>query len=111
FSDPGPVFHTIVSIKNDGHYFCRAGGNRPDGLNEPVTLKPHYLSVLHPCIVWFEADIVYEKGVLETALSYAYTSVRDLPPDGNATFGIDCDGKSVSRSAIARIEFLQPGQM
>ncbi|PZY39174.1 copper resistance protein, partial [Escherichia coli] len=20
-----------------GHYFCRAGGNRPDGLNEPVT--------------------------------------------------------------------------
>ncbi|WP_209284393.1 hypothetical protein, partial [Escherichia coli] len=27
------------SIKNDGHYFCRAGGNRPDGLNEPVTLN------------------------------------------------------------------------
>ncbi|MFA2213034.1 hypothetical protein ACEA32_24760, partial [Escherichia coli] len=26
------------SIKNDGHYFCRAGGNRPDGLNEPVTI-------------------------------------------------------------------------
>ncbi|EAA2071743.1 copper resistance protein [Escherichia coli] len=26
-----------MSIKNDGHYFCRAGGNRPDGLNEPVT--------------------------------------------------------------------------
>ncbi|WP_260838411.1 hypothetical protein, partial [Escherichia coli] len=46
FSDPGPVFHTIVSIKNDGHYFCRAGGNRPDGLNEPVTLisaaRRHY---------------------------------------------------------------------
>nr|WP_249532147.1 type II toxin-antitoxin system HicA family toxin [Escherichia coli] len=28
-----------MSIKNDGHYFCRAGGNRPDGLNEPVTDK------------------------------------------------------------------------
>ncbi|EHH9864955.1 hypothetical protein J8184_004746 [Escherichia coli] len=28
-----------MSIKNDGHYFCRAGGNRPDGLNEPVTLE------------------------------------------------------------------------
>ncbi|AQV36396.1 copper resistance protein [Escherichia coli] len=27
-----------MSIKNDGHYFCRAGGNRPDGLNEPVTM-------------------------------------------------------------------------
>ncbi|MTG30448.1 copper resistance protein [Escherichia coli] len=29
-----------MSIKNDGHYFCRAGGNRPDGLNEPVTPFP-----------------------------------------------------------------------
>ncbi|TFL24164.1 copper resistance protein [Escherichia coli] len=28
-----------MSIKNDGHYFCRAGGNRPDGLNEPVTIE------------------------------------------------------------------------
>ncbi|EBS2977978.1 copper resistance protein [Salmonella enterica subsp. enterica serovar Kentucky] len=28
-----------MSIKNDGHYFCRAGGNRPDGLNEPVTAR------------------------------------------------------------------------
>ncbi|MDL9700747.1 phage tail assembly protein [Escherichia coli] len=27
-------------MKNDGHYFCRAGGNRPDGLNEPVTKNP-----------------------------------------------------------------------
>ena len=43
------MFHTIVSIKNDGHYFCRAGGNRPDGLNEPVTE------------VQFE-DAVNEKG-------------------------------------------------
>lgn len=37
FSDPGPVFHTIMSTKNDGHYFCVVGGNRPDDLNEPVT--------------------------------------------------------------------------
>ncbi|TYM18204.1 copper resistance protein [Salmonella enterica subsp. enterica serovar Typhimurium] len=29
-----------MSIKNDGHYFCRAGGNRPDGLNEPVSANP-----------------------------------------------------------------------
>ncbi|EBZ1555164.1 copper resistance protein [Salmonella enterica subsp. enterica serovar Anatum] len=36
------MFHTIVSIKNDGHYFCRAGGNRPDGLNEPVTPRPQF---------------------------------------------------------------------
>ncbi|HAJ3100285.1 TPA: copper resistance protein [Escherichia coli] len=31
-----------MSIKNDGHYFCRAGGNRPDGLNEPVTFSRQY---------------------------------------------------------------------
>ncbi|MGP2266716.1 hypothetical protein V5O77_11330, partial [Escherichia coli] len=38
-------------IKNDGHYFCRAGGNRPDGLNEPVTfrLKDTTLMSLHNC--------------------------------------------------------------
>ncbi|MFS3368779.1 hypothetical protein ACK6SI_22680, partial [Escherichia coli] len=46
FSDPGPVFHTIVSIKNDGHYFCRAGGNRPDGLNEPVTMVVIFVTYL-----------------------------------------------------------------
>ncbi|WP_207186138.1 hypothetical protein, partial [Escherichia coli] len=40
-----------VSIKNDGHYFCRAGGNRPDGLNEPVTLNiPLYTSFYHVII-------------------------------------------------------------
>ncbi|TFU69685.1 copper resistance protein [Shigella flexneri] len=25
------------SSQNDGHYFCGAGGNRPDGLNETLT--------------------------------------------------------------------------
>ncbi|MWF19946.1 hypothetical protein GQE30_10395 [Escherichia coli] len=34
-----------MSIKNDGHYFCRAGGNRPDGLNEPVTIERHNLNL------------------------------------------------------------------
>ncbi|WP_249895885.1 hypothetical protein, partial [Salmonella enterica] len=38
--------HTIVSIKNDGHYFCRAGGNRPDGLNEPVTVNFYFCQFL-----------------------------------------------------------------
>ncbi|MDN0405616.1 copper resistance protein [Escherichia coli] len=41
-----------MSIKNDGHYFCRAGGNRPDGLNEPVTVLLEYnflfFLILHP---------------------------------------------------------------
>ncbi|PJX79441.1 copper resistance protein [Escherichia coli] len=35
-----------MSIKNDGHYFCRAGGNRPDGLNEPVTFVKLSLIIL-----------------------------------------------------------------
>ncbi|KAA9904318.1 hypothetical protein F7F45_29165 [Escherichia coli] len=34
-----------MSIKNDGHYFCRAGGNRPDGLNEPVTFERRGINV------------------------------------------------------------------
>ncbi|EFT5638377.1 transposase [Salmonella enterica] len=41
------MFHTIVSIKNDGHYFCRAGGNRPDGLNEPVTYPTDIRKVIY----------------------------------------------------------------
>ncbi|TJE18816.1 copper resistance protein [Escherichia coli] len=35
-----------MSTKNDGHYFCGAEGNRPDGLNEPVTL--YVRSLQHP---------------------------------------------------------------
>ncbi|EBP4586379.1 copper resistance protein [Salmonella enterica] len=26
-----------MSIKNDGHYFCGAGGNIPDGSDEALT--------------------------------------------------------------------------
>ncbi|WP_416854371.1 hypothetical protein [Escherichia coli] len=40
-----------MSIKNDGHYFCRAGGNRPDGLNEPVTTQAQ-LAMLLEGIDW-----------------------------------------------------------
>ncbi|EFO4014792.1 TPA: hypothetical protein F6T04_24165, partial [Escherichia coli] len=36
-SDDLSLFHTIVSIKNDGHYFCGAGGNIPDGSDEALT--------------------------------------------------------------------------
>jgi hypothetical protein len=69
------------------------------------------LKVLHTLYYLVPADIVYEKGTLETALAYAYTSVRNLPPDGNSTFGIDREGKSVFRSSIAKIEFLPHGQI
>ncbi len=64
------------------------------------------LEVLKPCIVCFRADIDYEKGALEAALSYAYTSVRELPPDSGAVFGIDRHGKSVSVDEIVNVEFI-----
>ncbi|MDN2267233.1 hypothetical protein FCY75_23950 [Escherichia coli] len=51
-----------MSIKNDGHYFCRAGGNRPDGLNEPVTISP--------------GDIPYFCGISVIFMSVIYTSTR-----------------------------------
>ncbi|MGY5958070.1 DUF4261 domain-containing protein [Kosakonia sp. BK9b] len=68
-------------------------------------LTGHYLNVLKPCIVCFRGDIAYEKGALEAALGYAYTSVRGLPPDSSAVFGIDRHGISVSGNAIVNVEF------
>ncbi|MBD7195432.1 hypothetical protein HPO35_22340 [Klebsiella pneumoniae] len=56
-----------MSIKNDGHYFCRAGGNRPDGLNEPVTKG---------------FDEGFKQGALEVAREIA-CRLRDIgwPPE------------------------------
>lgn len=68
-------------------------------------LTEHYLQALQPCIVWFKADVVYEEGALEAALSYAYTSVRGLPPEGGAVTGIDRHGVPVSGDAIVHVEY------
>lgn len=68
-------------------------------------LQNNYLKVLKPCIVCFRADIEYEKGAFEAALSYAYTSVRELPPDSRAVFGIDRHGISVCLDEIVNVEF------
>ncbi|WP_213079076.1 hypothetical protein, partial [Escherichia coli] len=57
-----------VSIKNDGHYFCRAGGNRPDGLNEPVTNR---LALMPFSRASFEMDI---PGSQEAATSSCLNS-------------------------------------
>ncbi|QEP47964.1 hypothetical protein FNW97_15480 [Escherichia coli] len=54
-----------MSIKNDGHYFCRAGGNRPDGLNEPVT---HFIN-FH---LKYELDIFIHKNYSSTAYRGGY---------------------------------------
>ncbi|EBZ6267835.1 hypothetical protein EI827_19510 [Salmonella enterica subsp. enterica serovar Oranienburg] len=36
--EPGPDFHTIMSIKkNDGHYSHGTGRKRTDGLKKPLT--------------------------------------------------------------------------
>lgn len=37
--------------------------------------------MLHPCIVWSEADIFYEEGGLERALAYDYVSAQGILPD------------------------------
>ena len=65
----GPVFHTIVSIKNDGHYFCGAGGNRPDGSDEALTL------ILRVLQLKFDESLSYPRisvqtGVSKTAIFY-----------------------------------------
>ncbi|HAG9039129.1 hypothetical protein C6965_01505 [Escherichia coli] len=83
------MFHTIVSIKNDGHYFCRAGGNRPDGLNEPVTKKGDF-----------------------TVLVIQEVTPRLVLRSGNAVVGLEnsgfgkvhaADGSTVSRQ-VERVE-------
>ncbi|UKR58013.1 hypothetical protein F1748_20345 [Escherichia coli] len=86
------MFHTIVSIKNDGHYFCRAGGNRPDGLNEPVTkvLKKHIqnmmLSVYHTLFQHYALMFLQELQFTGGKRCFcSYLALRDsvgqiLPP-------------------------------
>ncbi|MFB52377.1 hypothetical protein ED722_24885, partial [Escherichia coli] len=60
-----------MSIKNDGHYFCRAGGNRPDGLNEPVTVQiPEQINTLPDslcCELVLPAGTLRLKGKLTPA--------------------------------------------
>ncbi|MGA5940374.1 hypothetical protein ACPB0Q_24690, partial [Escherichia coli] len=68
------------SIKNDGHYFCRAGGNRPDGLNEPVTVQiPEQINTLPDslcCELVLPAGTLRLKGELTPAL--LQTLIREI---------------------------------
>ncbi|WP_213079247.1 hypothetical protein, partial [Escherichia coli] len=70
-----------VSIKNDGHYFCRAGGNRPDGLNEPVTgslfacRESHfsaYLTLWFPLLIWWTPLCLIRQILTRRFRLYAY---------------------------------------
>ncbi|WP_262138268.1 hypothetical protein, partial [Escherichia coli] len=56
------------SIKNDGHYFCRAGGNRPDGLNEPVTA--FLLLTNHPGLHMPQAATSWASCLFVVSLGY-----------------------------------------
>lgn len=58
-------------------------------------------------MLWFLTETDNEENTLETALNYAYTSVRELPPGHGATSGIDCNGLSVSSESVINIEFLR----
>ncbi|WP_280084841.1 hypothetical protein [Escherichia coli] len=71
------MFHTIVSIKNDGHYFCRAGGNRPDGLNEPVTTISSYTNTdTNTKNHWFSASNQDNQLLIEIPSSVITDGIR-----------------------------------
>ncbi|WP_255473744.1 hypothetical protein [Pantoea sp. paga] len=69
-------------------------------------LKQHYLAVLKPRIIWFIAPPPDRQRCIEAALAYAYTSVRDLPPDSCANWGIDRKGIAVPPEDIVQVEDL-----
>ncbi|WP_213079407.1 hypothetical protein, partial [Escherichia coli] len=52
------------SIKNDGHYFCRAGGNRPDGLNEPVTKQITYCNDQKSTVARKAKSPAFQRGLM-----------------------------------------------
>ncbi|EDN6873677.1 hypothetical protein GT201_004282 [Salmonella enterica] len=81
------MFHTIVSIKNDGHYFCRAGGNRPDGLNEPVT------------VIELNVPVFSEDGKVEMAGSGSEHEFPRCDGHGGADFADTKDVKKPTGEA------------
>ncbi|WP_220408910.1 hypothetical protein, partial [Escherichia coli] len=53
----GMISLSPPTICNSAHYFCRAGGNRPDGLNEPVTNKPPFFVLILQQLFFFSSEI------------------------------------------------------
>ena len=54
-------------FKNDGHYFCGVGGNRPDGLNEPVTAP-----LMQSLYDWIQQQMKTLSRHSDTAKAFAY---------------------------------------
>ncbi len=69
-------------------------------------LMQHYLAVLKPRMIWFIAPPADSQRCIEAALAYAYTSVRNLPPDSCANWGIDRKGIAVPPEDIIQVEEL-----
>ena len=65
-----------------------------------------YKKALSPCIVKFLSDLRVDQDCLETALQYAYSSVRRLPPNGGAVDCFDGEGKTIKNEQILSIKFL-----
>ncbi|ENM1465530.1 hypothetical protein AB6R92_004290 [Salmonella enterica] len=76
-----------MSIKNDGHYFCRAGGNRPDGLNEPVT------------VIELNVPVFSEDGKVEMAGSGSEHEFPRCDGHGGADFADTKDVKKPTGEA------------
>ncbi|GDK16156.1 hypothetical protein [Escherichia coli] len=72
-----------MSIKNDGHYFCGAGGNRPDGSDEALTKEVERATeALNGSYdVRFDAN---DPSSIENAIQEAYSMV-DERASGYAT--------------------------
>ncbi|HBA9710978.1 TPA: hypothetical protein J1460_005079, partial [Escherichia coli] len=68
----------------DGHYFCGAGGNRPDGLNEPVT-KVCYAQMVKQFLsrnpfecVLCGGRMVYRRAIAGLNVSGLKKNARDI---------------------------------
>lgn len=65
-----------------------------------------YQTALVPCVVKFQSTRGFGLGSLEAAISYAYTCVRDLPPDFGAVYCFDGEGLSVDARDIVSVQYL-----
>lgn len=68
-----------------------------------VSIIEHYEKKLVPKIVKFKSSVALESYHIASALSYAYTFVRGLPPNGGAIYCFDGNGVAIDRSGIESV--------
>lgn len=68
-----------------------------------VSIIENYEKKLVPKIVKFRSSIALDSYHIASALSYAYTFVRGLPPNGGAIYCFDGDGVGIDYSEIKSV--------